>query len=218
LLSLIVRNWLLWRNRSMYWSVMKRVLNIRIKLRTKIKIKLRSRGRMLDWPQRASNGMRPSLRPVWSRALIGGANQLMVVGPCSAARIQKVERGWGHTRRSSLWPISLSHITLGPITEAQRRRESSTPVRVSGSHQIRWCSSSPSQRLADLLPLHRQEPLRRLQRCRVHQTSPLVRHANPKTLSVVLLLIFRPTRCRPSRSLNTNTSAFLSHGTPTPTL
>jgi hypothetical protein len=165
---------------------------------------------LLDWPQRASNGMRPSLRPVWSRALIGGVNQLMVVGPCRAARIQKVKRGWGHTRRSSLWPISLSHITLGPITEAQRRRESSTPLRVFGSHRIRRCSSSPNQRPADLLPLHQQEPLRRLQRCRVHRTSPLVRHANPKTLSVVPLLTFRPTRCRPSRSLSTNTSVILT--------
>jgi hypothetical protein len=186
---------------------MKRVLNIRIKLRTKIKIKLRSRGRMLDWPQRASNGMRSSLRPVWSRAVIGGANQLMVVGPCRTARIQKVERGWGHTRRSSLWPISLSHITLGPITKAQRRRESSTPLRVSGSHWIRCCSSSPSQRPVDLLPLHLQVPLRRLQRCRVHRTSHPVRCANPKTLSVVHLLTFKPTRCRPNRSLSTNTLA-----------
>jgi hypothetical protein len=37
-------------------------------------------------------------------------------------------------------------------------------------------------------------------------TSPLVRHVNPKILSVVSLLTFRPTRCRPSRSLSTNTS------------
>jgi hypothetical protein len=44
-----------------------------------------------------------------------------------------------------------------------------------------------SQRLADLLPLHRLEPLRRFQRCRVHQTSPLVRHTNPNPLNIVFI-------------------------------
>jgi hypothetical protein len=33
-----------------------------------------------------------------------------------------------------------------------------------------------------------------------------VRRANPKALSIVPLLTFRPTRCRPSRSLSTYTS------------
>jgi hypothetical protein len=42
-----------------------------------------------------------------------------------------------------------------------------------------------SQRLTDLFPLHRLVPLRRLQRCRVRRTNPLVRRANPKSLSTV---------------------------------
>jgi hypothetical protein len=98
----------------------------------------------------------------------------------------------------------------GPITKAQRQRESSTQLRVSGSHRIQCCSSSLSQRPTNLLPLHRQVSLRRLQRCRVYRTSPLVRRANPKALSVVPLLTFGPTRCRPSRSLSTNTSVILT--------
>jgi hypothetical protein len=98
----------------------------------------------------------------------------------------------------------------GPITKAQRRRECSTLLRVSGSHRIRCCSSSPSQCHVDLLPLHRQVPLRRLQRYRVRRTSPLVRRANPKTLTTVSLLIFKPTRCRPIRSLSTNSPVLLT--------
>jgi hypothetical protein len=37
-----------------------------------------------------------------------------------------------------------------------------------------------------------------------------MRHVNPKTLSVVPLLMFKPTRYHPSRSLSTNTSSFSS--------
>jgi hypothetical protein len=82
-------------------------------------------------------------------------------------------------------------------------------LRVSGSHRIRCCSSSPSQRPTDLLPLHRLVSLRRLQRCRVHRTSPLMRRANPKHLNTVFFLTFRLTRCRTSRYLSTNSSALL---------
>jgi hypothetical protein len=56
---------------------------------------------------------------------------------------------------------------------------------------------------ADLLLLHRQVPLRRLQRCRVRRTSHLVRCTNPKPLSSVTLFTFRSTRYRPNRSLST---------------
>jgi hypothetical protein len=51
-------------------------------------------------------------------------------------------------------------------------------------------------RRADLLPLHRQVPIRRLQRCRARRTSPLVRHTNPKTISTMFIR-FRPTRTPP---------------------
>jgi hypothetical protein len=59
-----------------------------------------------------------------------------------------------------------------------------------------------SPRRADLLPRHRQVPLHRLHRCRAHRTSPLVGHTNTKPLST-MFITFRPTRCRPSRSLST---------------
>jgi hypothetical protein len=72
---------------------------------------------ILDWPQRASNGQRLGLwRPAWSRALIGGANQLMVVGPRRAAHI-KGRRGAGDLCDRVHWdpipsPIFVQHRSL----------------------------------------------------------------------------------------------------------
>jgi hypothetical protein len=66
---------------------------------------------LLDWPQRASNGQRLGLwRPVWSRALIGGANQLLVVCPRRAAHIKERRGAGGWRRLSSLRSNTLSHI------------------------------------------------------------------------------------------------------------
>jgi hypothetical protein len=153
--------------------------------------------------------MRPSLR---SRSISRPDRGCQPTDGCGAlSHCTNTKGGKGLGAQTMKFAVtSIFHITLGPITEAERWRESSTPLRVSGSHRIRCCSSSPSQRPADLLPLHRQVPLRRLQRCRVHRTCPLVRRGNPKALSAVPLLTFRPTRCHPSRSLSTNTSVILT--------
>jgi hypothetical protein len=61
---------------------------------------------LLDWPQRASNGQRLGLwRSAWSRALIGGANQLLVVGPRRAAHIKGRRGAEGSRWQSSANPI-----------------------------------------------------------------------------------------------------------------
>jgi hypothetical protein len=85
-------------------------------------------GRLTEWDQ-VSN-------PVRSRALIGGANRLMIVGPV-ALRVYKRWNGAGGIddevhRDLILSPTSLS----GPITKAHRRRESSTLQR--------YCFGSPA--------------------------------------------------------------------------
>jgi hypothetical protein len=152
--------------------------------------------------------MRTSLKPRSISCPDRGRQPTDGCGPLSHCAYAKGVRGLGGTDDEVHCDLTLSPTSLsGPITKAQRRWESSTLLRVSGSHRIRCYSSSPSQRLTDLLPLHRLIPLRWLQRCRVRRTNPLVRHANPKALSIVSFLTFRPTRSRPSRSLSTNTSA-----------
>jgi hypothetical protein len=127
-----------------------------------------------------------------------------------ALRVYKRWKGAGGTYDEVRCDLSPS--PTSPSDWSLRRSGGGNPPHHFGSPVLTGSgvvSSSPSQRPADLLPLHQQVPLCRLQRCRVHQTSPLVRHADPKTLSDVPLLTFKPTRCRPSRSLSTNNSVFL---------
>jgi hypothetical protein len=134
----------------------------------------------------------------------------MVVGPVALC-VYKRWRGVGGTNDEVRCDLSPS--PTSPSDRSLRRSSGGNPPHHFGSPALTGSgavSSSPSQRPADILPLHRQVPLCRLQRCRVHRISPLVRRANPKTLSVVSLLTFRPTRYRPIRSLSTNTSAFLT--------
>jgi hypothetical protein len=83
------------------------------------------------------------------------------------------------------WKSSKQNITTSPTMYAEfvACYEATGPaewLQVTSSHWIRCCSPTSSQRPTDLLPLHQREPLCRLQRCRARQTSPLVRHTNPK--------------------------------------
>jgi hypothetical protein len=128
----------------------------------------------------------------------------MVVGPRRAAHIKGRRGAGGSERQSSLRSNTLSHICPAPIAKAQQRRDSSTPHRLTGFHRIRCCSCSFDSTPADLLPLHRRVPLRRLQRCRVRRTSPPVRHTNPRSLRLSISCSrFRPTRHCLNRSLST---------------
>jgi hypothetical protein len=127
-----------------------------------------------------------------------------------ALRVYKRWKGAGGTYDEVRCDLSPS--PTSPSDRSLRRSGGGNPPHHFGSPALTGSgviSSSSSQHPADLLPLHRQVPLRRLQRCRVHRTSPLVRRGNPKTLIDVPLPTFRLTRCRPSRSLSTNKSVFL---------
>jgi hypothetical protein len=122
-----------------------------------------------------------------------------------ALRILKGGEGLGvRDDRDQRIQYPLPHLVLSPIAKAQQRRDSSTPHRLTGFHRIRCCSCFFDSTLADLLPLHRRVPLRRLHRCRVHRTSPPVRHTNPRSLRLSMCYSrIRPTRHCPNRSLST---------------
>jgi hypothetical protein len=116
--------------------------------------------------------MELSPAPILPRALIGGVNQLLVVGSCRTVRTYKEEAG--DTRDEVHHDLlSLQH-SLDPIAKAQQQWKA--PHRVASKPSA--CARSRA-RLIDLLPLHRVVHRQRLIRCRALRPSPLVRCANP---------------------------------------
>jgi hypothetical protein len=150
---------------------------------------------------------RPETRSLAARLIPrpdGGRQPTHGCGPRRAAHIKGRRGAGGSGDRVQRIQYPLPHLVLSPIAKAQQRRDSSTPLRLTGLHQIRCCSCSFDSTPADLLSLHRRVQLRRLHRCRVHRTSPPVRHTNPRSLRLPISCSrFRPTRHCPNRSLST---------------
>jgi hypothetical protein len=133
--------------------------------------------------------------PVLPCALIRCANQLMVMGPCNR-------------------DLTLSHIPLiRSIRRSSYEKLHTVVVHAATAPDTLAFTESgvvPLHRadaVEDLLPLHHQVPLRRLQRCRAYRTSPPMGRTNHKTIST-LFITFRLTRCHPIQSLSTLRSKF----------
>jgi hypothetical protein len=136
---------------------------------------------LLDWAPNRS-GLSPT--PVLPYALIGGANQLMVVRHVTL-RAHKRRKG----ARDMLDEVRCDLIPLIYLSDRSLRRNSGGKHHTAPSPPPppRSCRLTPDPKLpplhrADLLPHPRQVPLRQLRRCQALQTSPTVICANPKNL------------------------------------